>query len=141
LHGVLRPGDHVVTSQAEHNSVLRPLRELQERLGIEVTQLSLDRAGQVDPTAVRDALRPTTRLVAIIHASNVTGVVQPVADIAAIARRAGVLFLVDAAQTAGHLPWNVADTGIDLLACPGHKGLLGPLGTGLLYVREGVDTS
>ncbi|MBT4868170.1 MAG: aminotransferase class V-fold PLP-dependent enzyme [Planctomycetaceae bacterium] len=139
LHGLVNAGDHVVTSDIEHNSVLRPLRELSRRLGVETTFVSADRTGLIDPTTVRDALRPNTKLVAITHASNVTGTIQPIAEIAAIAREAGVLCLVDAAQSAGHLPIDLKNLPVDLLACPGHKGLLGPLGTGLLYVRPGVE--
>lgn len=141
LHGLLEPGDHVVTTLVEHNSVLRPLRELQERLGVEVTCLPADAAGLVDPATVRAALRPATKLVAVLHASNVTGGIQPIADIGAIARENGTLFLVDAAQTAGHLPIDLRTLPVDLLACPGHKGLLGPLGTGVLYIRPGVESS
>ncbi len=139
LHGLLESGDHVVTTAAEHNSVLRPLGELVDQRGIELTVVDVDSAGRVDPGLVQDALRPTTRLVAVQHASNVTGVVQAIDDIGSIAHNANALMLVDAAQTAGHLPINLADWPVDLLACAGHKGLLGPLGTGLLYVRPGVD--
>jgi cysteine desulfurase/selenocysteine lyase len=139
LHGLLGTGDHVVTSEVEHNSVLRPLRELNRRVGVETTFVSADQAGRIDPATVRAAMRPNTKLVAITHASNVTGTIQPIADIAEIAREAGVLCLVDAAQSAGHLPIDLKNLPVDLLACPGHKGLLGPLGTGLLYVRPGVE--
>ncbi len=138
LHGTLKPGDHVVTSELEHNSVLRPLRQLQER-GVEVTSVKADRYGHVNPDDVRRALRPTTRLVAMIHASNVTGALQPIDRIGEIAKSANALFLVDAAQTAGHVPIDVGNLPVDLLACAGHKGLLGPLGTGLLYVRSGIE--
>jgi len=139
IHGLLRSGDHVVTSETEHNSVLRPLGELRRKLNIEVTRVPVDPTGRTDPRDFRRALRPNTRLVALVHASNVTGAIQPVADVGEIARKAGALFLVDAAQTAGHLPIDLKNLPIDLLACPGHKGLLGPLGTGVLYVRSGVE--
>ena len=139
LHGLLRPGDHVVTSIIEHNSVLRPLRFLSEHLGIEVSYVSADQQGRIDASAVQAELRPNTRLVAIIHASNVTGTIQPIAEIGEVARRADAKFLVDAAQSAGHLPIDLSVLPVDLLACPGHKGLLGPLGTGLLYVRPGLE--
>lgn len=139
LHGLLEPGDHVVTSVVEHNSVLRPLRELESRRQVEVTRVAADDSGLVEPVDVRNALRPNTRLVALIHASNVSGTLQPISDCGDIAHAAGALFLVDAAQSAGHVPINLRDLPIDLLACPGHKGLLGPLGTGLLYLRPGVD--
>lgn len=140
LHGLLRAGDHVVTSAIEHNSVLRPLRTLRDRLEIEVTYVPADGRGLVDPEVFRRALTPRTKLVALIHASNVSGAIQPIADVGRIAREAGALFLVDAAQTAGHLPIDLGALPVDLLACAGHKGLLGPLGTGLLYVRPGVET-
>lgn len=139
LHGVLKPGDHVIASTLEHNSVLRPLSELRQRLGIETTLIAPESNGRVEPTKFREALRPNTRLIALLHASNVTGIVQPIEDVGIMAKQAGALMLVDAAQTAGHRPINVSDLPLDLLACPGHKGLLGPLGTGLLYLRPGLE--
>lgn len=139
IHGTLKPGDHVVTSTLEHNSVLRPLSELRRRIGIETTFIEPEANGRVEPAKFREAIRPTTRLVALIHASNVTGVVQPIDDVGEIARQAGALMLVDAAQTAGHLPIDMRSRPIDMLACPGHKGLLGPLGTGLLCLRPGIE--
>lgn len=138
LYGLLRAGDHVVTSVVEHNSVLRPLRHLQGR-GVEVTYVEADDAGRISPDDVCQTVRRDTKLVAMIHASNVTGTIQPIDDIGQIARDAGALFLIDAAQSVGHLPIDVRNSPIDLLACPGHKGLLGPLGTGLLYIRRGVE--
>ncbi len=139
LHGLLESGDHVVASQLEHNSVLRPLRELEKRIGIDVTIVQADSEGRIAPEDVRVAIRSETRLVTLIHASNVIGTIQPINDIGQIVRESGALFLVDAAQSAGHLPIDVANSPIDLLACPGHKGLLGPLGTGLLFIRPGLE--
>jgi len=139
LHGALAEGGHVVTTLAEHNSVLRPLTTLEEQGRIEVTRIGCDAAGVVDPDAIRRALRPTTRVVAVVHASNVTGALQPAAEIGAVARAHGALFLLDAAQTVGEIPFNVEALNVDLLAAPGHKGLLGPLGTGFLYIRPGVE--
>lgn len=139
LHGVLKPGDHVIASTLEHNSVLRPLSSLRQRFEIETTLIAPESNGRVEPKKFREALRPNTRLIALLHASNVTGIVQPIEEVGTIAKQAGALMLVDAAQTAGHRPINVSDLPLDLLACPGHKGLLGPLGTGVLYLRPGIE--
>lgn len=139
IHGLLKPGDHVVSSTLEHNSVLRPLSELRRRIGIETTFIEPEPNGLVEPAKFFAALRPNTTLVALIHASNVTGVIQPIDEVGEIARQWGAIMLVDAAQTAGHLPIDVRNSPIDLLACPGHKGLLGPLGTGVLYLRPGLE--
>jgi cysteine desulfurase / selenocysteine lyase len=138
LYGLLRPGDRVVSSTIEHNSVLRPLRSLRDR-GVEVSYVSGNCEGRINPHEIERALEKPTRLVALVHASNVTGTIQPIERVGELARRAGALFLVDAAQTAGHLPIDVSRSPIDLLAAPGHKGLLGPLGTGILYVAPGVE--
>lgn len=139
IHGVLARGGHAITTVAEHNSVLRPLRGLERAGLVEVTRVGVDARGVIDPNEVRRALRRDTALVALTHASNVTGAIQPAAEVGAIAREAGALFLLDAAQTAGELPIDVRELQVDLLAVPGHKGLLGPLGTGVLYIRPGVD--
>lgn len=141
LMGICRAGDHVVTTEFEHNSVLRPLRWLKDHRGIDVTILRPHADGRVSPDDVRASLRPTTRLLAVQHASNVTGVIQPIEQLCEIARSAKVLTLIDAAQTVGHTSVAVNQIPIDLLACPGHKGLLGPLGTGVLYVRAGLEES
>jgi cysteine desulfurase family protein len=140
LKGLLKAGDHCITTEAEHNAVRRPLYAL-ERLGVHVTRLPVSPEGFVDPAPVQAALRPDTRLIALAHASNVSGAIQPIEAIAEIARRAGVLFLVDAAQTAGSHPIHMERMGIHLLAAPGHKGLLGPQGTGILCVDPSVALS
>jgi cysteine desulfurase / selenocysteine lyase len=139
LFGLLRPGDHVVTTAAEHNAISRPLRALAER-GVQVTKVPADRWAWVDPAAIAAALTPQTRLIALTQASNVTGTIQEVRALGGLARTRGLLLLVDAAQSAGTLPIDVEADGIDLLAFPGHKGLLGPMGTGGLYIGPRVDT-
>jgi cysteine desulfurase family protein len=137
LYGVLRPGDHAVTTSVEHNAVMRPLRHL-EAQGIALTVVACRADGTLDVEAVRAALRPATRLLVTTHASNVAGTLMPVGDLASLARTRGILYLVDAAQTAGAVPIDVEAAGIDLLAFTGHKALLGPTGTGGLYIRPGL---
>lgn len=138
LKGVLRPGDHVVTSSIEHNAMWRPLKAL-ERRGVALTAVPCAADGTLDPADVAAAIRPDTRLIALLHASNVLGTLLPVAEIGQVAHDRGLLFLVDAAQTAGAHPIDVQAMHIDLLAFPGHKGLYGPHGTGGLVVRPGVQ--
>jgi cysteine desulfurase / selenocysteine lyase len=138
LWGLLSPGDRVVTSSMEHNSVARPLAALAE-IGAEVVRIPCAVDGSLDPEDLRRALRAKpAKLVAITHASNVTGTIQPIEVAARLAHECGALLLVDAAQTVGVLPIDVGSQGIDLLAFPGHKGLLGPTGTGGLYVAPQV---
>lgn len=140
IKGLLNPGDHVVATRMEHNSVLRPLHALADAGIITVDYVSADPAmGLVDPAGVLAAVTPRTRLVCVVHASNVTGALNDLGAIGPILNKKGVVFLVDAAQTAGHVPIDVQRDGIDLLAMPGHKGLLGPLGTGALYMRPGLE--
>jgi cysteine desulfurase family protein len=135
IKGVLNPGDHVVTTNLEHNSVSRPLVALAEAGTIQLTRLECDAAGFIDPDQVRSALTPQTRLIALTHASNVLGTIQPIAEIGALCRNhERALFLVDAAQTAGVVPIDIQAMGIDLFALPGHKCLFGPTGTGALFV-------
>ncbi|MDZ7641907.1 MAG: aminotransferase class V-fold PLP-dependent enzyme [Desulfurivibrio sp.] len=132
LFGLLKPGDHVLTTGMEHNSMMRPLRWLEAHHGVAVSLLPTSPQGEIDPAAIDRLRRPTTRLLAINHASNVCGTIAPLAEIAA--RKGEARLLVDAAQSAGHLPIDVIGSGIDLLAFTGHKGLLGPTGSGGLVV-------
>ena len=137
LNGLLHSGDHVITSSVEHNSVMRPLRALEER-GVGITVVDCSPEGFLDPQAVERAIRQNTKLIALNHASNVVGTLLPVAEVGAIAHRTSALFLVDAAQTAGCYPINLKEVDIDLLAFTGHKGLYGPQGTGGLYISGGA---
>jgi cysteine desulfurase/selenocysteine lyase len=137
IAGMLRPGDHAVTTTMEHNSVSRPLR-VAEKQGSPITRIPCDRSGFLNPRDLAAALRANTRLIVLSHCSNVTGTVQPLAEIGQLASQSGVPLLVDAAQSAGVMPIDVT-TGISLLAAPGHKGLLGPQGTGFLYIAEGLE--
>lgn len=139
IKGSLRVGDHVIATQLEHNSVLRPLAGLAARGRIGLTLVLPRPDGFVDPADVRAALTGKTALIVCTHASNVTGAIQPVAAIGRVTRAAGVRFLVDGAQALGALPADVQALGCDLYAFPGHKGLLGPQGTGGLYIAPGVD--
>lgn len=137
LQGILEPGDHVVTSSMEHNSLLRPLYALRAK-GVEVSIVPAASDGVVAVDDMRRAVQGNTKLIAVSHVSNVCGAIQPIGQLAELSREAGAFFLVDAAQSAGYLPLAVEQLGIDLLAAPGHKGLLGPGGTGLLYVAPHV---
>ncbi len=134
IKGVLNDGDHVITTVLEHNSVSRPLVAMERAGRIELTRVPCDAYGFVDPDEIARSVRPNTRLIVMTHASNVLGTVQPIAEVGRIARERDLLFLVDAAQTAGVVPIDVRAMCIDLLAFPGHKALYGPTGTGGLYV-------
>lgn len=138
LQGMLKPGDHVITSQIEHNAVTRPLAYLEDA-GVQVTKLATDPILGASPEDVRAAIRPQTKLVVMTHGSNVTGTLNPIEDIGAVCAQAGVPFMVDASQTAGAIPIDAARMHIDLLAFPGHKSLLGPTGTGGLYIAPSVS--
>lgn len=142
IHGLIdadRPG-HAICTRIDHNSILRPLNALADRGWANVTRIEIDpKTGLIDPDHIRQSIRPDTKLIAVTHASNVTGTIQPIREIGQIAREHAIPFIVDAAQSAGHLPLDVQADFIDLLAAPGHKGLLGPLGTGFLYVRPGLE--
>ncbi len=139
IKGVLRPGDHAITSVLEHNSISRPLNRLEWDGVISLTRLPASAAHVIDPGDVSKAFKPSTRLVALTHASNVTGTIQPVGAVGRIVRERGALLLVDAAQTAGVVPIDIQKDLIDLLAFTGHKALLGPTGTGGLVVGDRVE--
>lgn len=139
ISGILRPGDHAVTTDCEHNSVLRPLYRLEEERGVKLDIVPADKLGRVDCGDFERLVRPGTRAVVCTHASNLTGNVLDVARIGEIAHRQGALLIVDASQTAGALPIDMEAMGIDVLCFTGHKGLMGPQGTGGLCVRPGVE--
>ena len=138
LKGFLKPGDHVITSGMEHNSVIRPLNSLKNN-GVNVTIVQCDKQGKLNPDDVFKEIKENTRLIVITHASNVTGTILPVEEIGEIAKKKGIPLLVDAAQTAGTIPIDIVRNNISLLACPGHKSLLGPQGTGFLYISEELN--
>lgn len=139
INGLLKVGDHAIATVTEHNSVLRPLNQLKSTASVASDFVECDSTGLVDPERIRAAIKSNTKLICINHASNVTGTIQPIAEIIAIAKRSDIPVLVDAAQTLGHLDINVQQLDCDYLAAPGHKGLLGPLGTGILYIKPGAE--
>jgi len=139
LYGVLNDGDHVITTRLEHNAVIRPLNHMQRDNRITVTSVSGDDPGFVDPADIKRAITPATRVIVVNHASNVLGSVQDIAAIGRISREAGTLFIVDSCQSAGVLPIDMDEIGIDILAFTGHKGLFGPMGIGGMVVRDGID--
>ena len=137
--GLLKPGDHAITTVTDHNSVLRPLMHLQQTGVITLTIVDCDEAGVASTADINDAINDQTRLVAMTHASNVTGAIQPIDAISEICKQRKVRLLVDAAQTIGHIPIDVQKIGCDALAAPGHKGLLGPMGTGVLFLSDAIS--
>lgn len=137
IQGILKPGDHVVTTSMEHNSVLRPIKAL-ERLGVEHTIVWADNMGRITKEGIEAAIRENTALIAMTHMSNLLGTILPIAEVGMLARSKGIPFLVDAAQSAGVVPIDVNRDNIDILAFPGHKGLFGPQGTGGIYIRKGI---
>lgn len=139
IKGWLKPGDHVVATTVEHNSVRRPLEFLKRTAGIEVDYAEVDRQGRLDLSQVEKLFQPHTRLLVCSHSSNLLGCILPIQELSRLAHAYGAVILVDAAQTAGCYPVNVEEMGIDLLAFPGHKGLLGPQGTGGLYIRPDLE--
>lgn len=139
IHGFLQKGDHVITTEMEHNSILRPLNFLQKRKGVEVTIVKCSSDGFVNPNDIETEIKENTTMICLTHASNVTGSIQPIETVGKIARKHGVAYLVDSAQSAGVLPIDMKAVGIDMLAFTGHKSLLGPQGTGGLVLKEGVE--
>ncbi|MBI5827635.1 MAG: aminotransferase class V-fold PLP-dependent enzyme [Deltaproteobacteria bacterium] len=138
LKGILRPGDHAVTTTFEHNSVVKTLGRL-EKDGVSVTKVRPDREGLLRPKDILGAIRKETKLVTVVHASNVFGTIEPIEEIGRGCRERGVYFMVDAAQTIGAVPVNIGDMEVDIIAATGHKALFGPQGTGFIYVRNGME--
>ncbi len=141
INGLVKMGDHVITTKLEHNSVLRPLNHVARDKGIEVDFVPFDQNGFVAPEDIEKKIKGNTRLVIVNHASNVIGTIQPIKEIGAICRKKGVVFAIDAAQTTGAIPIDIEKMNIDIVAFTGHKSLLGPMGIGGLYVREGIKIS
>ena len=138
IKGFLKPGDHVITTSMEHNSVLRPIKYL-ENFGIESTIVKGDSKGRIKSFDIEKTIKENTKLIVNTHVSNLTGTIMPIKEIGRVARENGIVYMVDAAQSAGVYDIDVEDMKIDLLAFPGHKGLLGPQGTGGLIIREGLE--
>jgi len=139
IKGYLKRGDHVIATSVEHNSVRRPLYELEQNVGVEVSYVNANDQGHIDMDHYKHLLQPHTKLIIINHSSNLLGTIMPIKQISELAHKHGAKVLVDAAQSAGILPINVVEMGIDMLAFPGHKGLLGPQGTGGLYIAPDID--
>ena len=140
IHGAIHPGEHVITTACEHNSVLRPLY-LKEKEGTELTIIPADQKGRIRYDLLESSVKSNTSAIVLTHASNFSGNVTDLAFVSNFAKKHGLLLIVDASQTAGSLPINVVKMGIDILCFTGHKGLFGPQGTGGLYVREGLTLS
>lgn len=138
IKGVLQPGDHVITTSMEHNSVLRPIHQLKS-IGVESTIIDCDEEGLINISDIENAIKYNTKLIVTTHVSNLTGSILPIKEIGNICRRNNIFYLIDAAQSAGVLEIDMEDFNIDMLAAPGHKGLLGPQGTGILVIGKNVD--
>lgn len=138
IKGVVNKGDHIITTSMEHNSVIRPIKAL-EKLGIENTIVECDKEGFLDIKDLEKAIKPNTKLIVTTHASNVCGTLIDIKSISKIAKSNDILYLIDASQTAGVYDIDLKEICADMLAAPGHKGLLGPQGTGILYIREGLN--
>lgn len=138
IKGVLEEGDHVITTSMEHNSVLRPLNQLRKEGKIELSIVYADDKGYIDPQKIFEALTPNTKMIVTTHMSNVFGTIVDIKAIGDFCRENNILYLVDASQSIGVLDIDVQEMNIDLLAFPGHKALFGPMGTGALYIKEGI---
>lgn len=138
LYGLLSTGDHVIASCLDHNAILRPLHHLKRDQGVEVDFIPFDDRGIINLELLERAIRANTKLISVIHGSNVLGTIQPIAEISRIAKKHDVTLMTDVSQTAGVIPIDIMEMGIDILIFPGHKSLLGPTGIGGLYVREGI---
>lgn len=141
ISGYLKEGDHVITTSMEHNSVIRPLNTLKRDRKIEFTVVQCNEYGEIDVEDIKKAIKPNTRLLVSTLSSNVNGIIMPVKDMGKIANEKGICFLLDASQGAGSINIDVEDMYIDMMAFPGHKGLLGPQGTGAIYIRDGLKLS
>lgn len=139
LYGFLKPGDHVITTAMEHNAVIRPLKTMERDAGIEITIIPCNIDGEIDTQDIKQNIRKNTRLVVSTLSSNVNGMVMPVKQIGQICKSHGIAYLLDASQGAGSIPINVIEMSVDMMAFPGHKGLLGPPGIGGLYIKEGLQ--
>lgn len=137
LKGVVKQGDHIITTSMEHNSVLRPLKQL-ENIGIETTIIKCNELGELSLTELEANVKRNTKLIVTTHASNVTGTIMPIKEIGEMAKRNNLLYIIDAAQTAGVYKLNVSEINVDILTFTGHKGLMGPQGVGGFYIKEGV---
>lgn len=138
IKGILKPGDHVIATSMDHNSVLRPIKSL-EKIGISNTIVMGDKEGRINPEDIEKAIKEETKMIVTTHISNLTGTIIDIKEVGKIAKAHRLLYLVDAAQSAGVYSIDVEDMYIDMLAFPGHKGLLGPQGTGGLYIKRGID--
>ncbi len=141
IQGILKPGDHAITTAMEHNSTIRPLKELEKRIGIGLTVIPCPNHFRIDLEAFEKSIRPDTRLAVINHGSNVTGTLQPLSDIGQICERKGVLLVADCSQSAGTVPIDINGAKVDILAFSGHKGLYAPTGTGGLVLSDRFDFS
>ncbi len=139
INGILKKGDHAITTTIEHNSVLRPLYHLYKFNGVDVDYIPFDSQGFVDPDDFPKKFKKNTRLVIVNHASNVIGTIQPIKEIGKYCRERGIPFAIDASQSVGKIPVDLEEMNVDVVAFTGHKSLLGPTGIGGLYVREGIE--